>query len=163
MPTTADGTTINNLRDAIKAYQATASKMFVEARDELASPPKPQAGEKAEDAARRIDEANKKSQGKLAAAFSQLANAETMLSAQVSREGYEQVVKLFTKTAVTAKGICDQLDAFVIPVGSINLTGSNLSEKLEIIRVLTSALHALAAISPTAVLQNNPPSGGAAG
>jgi hypothetical protein len=149
MPTTREGETVNNLDDAIALYRANAAKLFVEAHDGL--PPKPQ--ESAEDN-------KKRSQGQLQAAFSQLASAETMDSAQRGRAGYADIVKLMATTRITADVICGKLATFA---GNLNPAVTQPQAEVELIKLLTAALQALAQISPTAVWQKSSNSDGAAG
>jgi hypothetical protein len=141
---------ITNLSGAINVYEADAAKLFSDAHASLA------ASGLAEDVKKRI-------QGQLAAAFSQLSTAEAMRSAQQGRVGYEQVVELMKTTSATASAICAQLNAFVVPPGTLSPTGPNLQEKLQIIKALTDALQALAQISPTPVWQKASPPGSATG
>lgn len=153
-------TTIHSLIEAIEAYQANAAQMFTIAQGELDHPAAPREHETA-------DDVRNKSQGKLGAALSQLSNAEAMRSAQKGRDGYEQVVALMTTTAATAAAICNYLQTFVnLPLGTVPPTPSltpgstDLQQNLDIIKTLTGALEALARISPSAVWQKPPGSGG---
>src|SRR2546422_83000 len=102
----AHAMSITSLSGAIDAYQADAVALFIEARTKLASPDPSLPPEKAE-------EIKKRYQGQLAAAFSQLSNAETMRSAQHGRDGYAEVVKLMQATSTAATAICVKLTAVV--------------------------------------------------
>ncbi len=140
---------ITNLSDAIDAYQADAAARFVAAQARLATPPDPKSPETAEDVKNR-------SQGQLAAAFSQLSTAATMRSAQAGRDGYADVVALMKTTSATATVICAQLKILAVTTNPTPI-------ELRRMEVLTAALQALAQISPMPVWEKGWTPAGAAG
>lgn len=163
-PVTNDNITIKDLKDAIALYRNDAAKVFVEAHNGL--PPKgavPATDTVPAKPAETAEETKKRSQGQLAAAFSQLSSAETMRSAQQGRDGYKAVVKLMKSTQATASSICTQLTELVKPTDPAKmLTATEVQARLPIITALTDILQVLAQITPTSVWEPPSASGGAA-
>ena len=138
--------TVNNITDAVGVYRDDAATLYVDAHDALG----------AETSGSNTDERKKA----MAAAFSRLTTAETLLSAQQGRDGLASVVALMATIQTTASSLCGFLTTHA---GNLDPVGANLAEQLQIMQSLSTALQALGDLAPTAVWHSPPPSGGTSG
>ena len=143
---------------AIETYRADAAAMFTKAHDTIRDTPVPvqQPNETPDELAERraAEEKVKKARGEMAAAISQLSQADTMESQQQDRAGYADVIAKMVSTWIKA-------DAILARVATLGGTpgASTVDEAAKMIDALTGALQALAQISPKPVWQKAPPPG----
>ncbi len=116
---------------AIDEFRKTAADRFTIANDALIAAPN-----------------DKEKLANAMAAIGQLLSAETMKSTQLERDGYAEVVNLMRTAATHGETIANKLAATSTALAAGN---ANINNELEMMKVLTAALQAVAQVSPVAI------------
>jgi hypothetical protein len=130
-----------NLDDAIDDYSTDASTAFTMARSTILNAP----ASPNEEQAKALEAA----QGELAGAFARLNTAARLHDEQVNRAGLAAAVKLMEATAETTEAICTKLLRLAQADPLTNNAPSD--DDLDLINALTTALQALAQLSPAEI------------
>jgi hypothetical protein len=140
-------TASSNFTTAIDEYSNAATGLMGAAKEVIPSPATfPTIPEETDDA--KI----KRAQGMLSSGLTQLERAAKLDSEERGRNGYADVVALMKTTATTAEAICARIRSMV---GSPSTAWPTIDSTL--MHDLTSALLALAQLSPAAAWAKTPP------